>query len=69
MQSLVWVVMAILGVLFCVTLPIVAGLWSYVIHNHFKALSKWWWFLWFPAIVIASFAISLLLLKFLIWLN
>ena len=69
MQSLALMVLAIVGILFCVVFPAVAGLWAYVIHNHFRALSKWWWLLWFPIIVFISFAICLFLLKVLVWLN
>lgn len=69
MESLVKAVLIILGIIFCIVAPVVAGLWAYIIHNHFRALSKWWWLLWFPGIVIVSFILSLFLLKALTWLN
>ena len=68
-DSLVYTFFAIFGIVFVWCLAITTGLWTYVIHNHFKSLSKWWWLLWFPCIVVSSFFVTVLLIKFLIKLN
>jgi len=69
MESLVLMAIVIMACTFFAIFPVLFIAWLYVVHNHFKALSKLWWFLWVPMLAVISWGLSIGLIKFFIYLN
>lgn len=69
METLALMAILIMACAFFAIFPVLFIGWLYVVHNNFKALSKLWWLLWVPLLVIFSWGLSVGFIKIFIYIN